>query len=854
MSAFILTFLSFYSIIKSVKLYRKEEKINMICNICKKNPAVIFSSKEENGKRKMEGLCIDCAKKQGINTDEILKAQNSNIPNMNIQLEGLFKNLAESLGNIDGLELDAMAFPDMMNGMNNEDFDDEESDNDDEENTGARPIFAGAIPLGSIFGNLGNFKQQNGNDTSSNGNVIKKVKPEKKKSKNKKKKYLDTFGTNLTFKAATNELDMVIGRDKELQRVIQILNRRTKNNPCLIGEPGVGKTAIIEGLANRIVKGDVPNSLKDKTIWELDMTSLIAGAKYRGEFEERLKAVLKEVKESNGNIIMFIDEIHMIVGSGAMEGAMDAGNMLKPMLGRGEIHCIGATTLNEYRKYIEKDTALERRFQIVRVEEPEESDVIEILNGLKARFEEYHGVTYADDVIPLVIKLCKRYIADRFLPDKAIDVLDEAGARKKIEKNASSSELVAIENELEELIEEKKSLVKNQSYEQAALVRDYVLDVRSKLEDYEKKRKETHGEKMVTAEDICAVVSSMTGIPIKHLSDNEAMRLVHMEDELHKDVIGQKDAVHLIASAVRRNRAGVSSTKRPVGSFIFLGPTGVGKTQLAKSVAKFLFGNESSLIRIDMSDFMEKHNAARLTGAPPGYIGYEDGGVLTEKVRQKPYSVVLLDEIEKAHPDIFNLLLQILEEGELSDNLGHAVNFRNTVIIMTSNAGARKITSEGRVGFASNSVEGLLDYDEIKANAMEELKKIMTPELLNRIDDIVVFNALSHDEIGEILDIQLSELEERLKDRNLDLLVSDKAKEYIIEHGYEPTMGARPLRRIIEHDIEDELSMLLLENQGVENETVFVDFQNDKLCVTFREKIGLYLEKPVAETAEAGEE
>ena len=659
---------------------------------------------------------------------------------------------------------------------------------------------------------------------------------------------LEEFSTDLTALARDNKLDPVIGRSKEIQRVIQILSRRTKNNPVLVGEPGVGKTAIAEGLAQHIISGDVPVGLLKKRILSLDIAAMLAGTKYRGDFEERLKRMIKEIRES-GNVILFVDELHTIIGAGGPEGSMEASNMLKPALGRGELQILGATTVREYRKYFEKDSALERRFQIVRVEEPNDEDVIEILNGIKKKFEAFHGVTYADGTVEAAVKLCRRYIPERFLPDKAIDIIDEAGALKKIERSPEMTELTEIENDLYGVIQEKKLLVEKQDYEQAAIVRDYLIDVKKKLLNHEKKWNSEHAnKKIVTENDICAVISQMTGIPLNHLSEDESLRLVNMERELHNEVIGQDEAVQLISSAVRRSRAGVSSTKRPTGSFIFLGPTGVGKTQLAKSLAKFLFGSDSALIRIDMSDYMEKHNASRLIGAPPGYIGYDDGGVLTEKVRQHPYSVVLFDEIEKAHPDIFNLLLQVLEEGELADSLGHTVNFRNTVIIMTSNAGARKITNEGRAGFGLDERDEILSYKEIKSNAMEELKKIMLPELLNRIDDIVVFSALNREQIGKILDLQLKELSERLSERALELAVTNSARDYIVNNGYDPTMGARPLRRMIEHDIEDELSMLLLENAGAKNETVVVDFDGERLFVRFREKIPS-LSAPMSEPA-----
>ena len=645
--------------------------------------------------------------------------------------------------------------------------------------------------------------------------------------------FLSEFSRDITKIAREEKDDPVVGRSKEIQRIVQVLSRRKKNNPVLIGEPGVGKTAIVEGLAQRIAKGNVPRNLLKKRILSLDLAALIAGTKYRGEFEERMKKMMKEVRDDK-NVILFIDELHTIIGAGGPEGTMDASNMLKPALGRGEIQIIGATTTKEYSRYIEKDSALERRFQTVKVEEPTDDDTVSILEGIKKRYEDFHGIVFDDDVIPAIVKFSRRYIPERFLPDKAIDILDEAGAAKKIQEEAKPAELAEVERSIEKLAAEKRRLVEEQDYERAALVRDKVLELRRKLDLYSEywRNSNLQNRRHVTEQDICRIIGAMTGIPVEQLDSSETKRLVHMEEEMHKSVIGQDEAVHLIAGAVRRSRAGVSSPKHPLGSFIFLGPTGVGKTQLAKALAKFLFGSEEMLVRIDMSDYMEKHNASRLVGAPPGYVGYEEGGVLTEAVRRRPYSVVLLDEIEKAHPDVFNLLLQLLEEGELSDNLGHTVNFRNTVVIMTSNAGARQITSGSRVGFLPSG-EGLLSYDDIKASALGELKKMLSPELLNRIDDVVVFGALTKEEVGRILDIQIKELADRMREQNIIISVKPKAREYLIEHGYEPESGARPMRRLIRREIEDPLSVEILSGEGEKSNSVSVDYANGKLRVKF---------------------
>lgn len=666
------------------------------------------------------------------------------------------------------------------------------------------------------------------------------------------KSFIAEYSRDLTAIAKEGNVDPVVGRDKEILRLVQILSRRTKNNPVLIGEPGVGKTAIVEGLAQRIVKGCVPRNLLKKRILSLDLAALIAGTKYRGEFEERMKRVMKEISDSK-NIILFLDELHTIIGAGGPEGSMDASNMIKPALSRGELQLIGATTIKEYRKYIEKDSALERRFQIIKVQEPSDEDTTQILEGIRKKYEEFHGVVYDPDVIPSIVRFAHRYIPERFLPDKAIDILDEAGAAKKIEEEDRPSELAELEKSIEELGEEKRHLVMEQDYEKAAMVRDKVKALKERLEVFSNYWNENSTAlKHVTEQDICRIISNMTGIPVTQLDNSEAQRLLTMEKELHKEVIGQDEAIRLISSAVRRNRAGVSSLKRPIGSFIFLGPTGVGKTQLAKTLAKFLFGTEDSLIRIDMSDYMEKHNASRLVGAPPGYIGYDEGGVLTEQVRQHPYSVVLLDEIEKAHPDIFNLLLQLLEEGELSDNLGHTVNFRNTVVIMTSNAGAREITGESRVGFSTQN-DGI-SYNEIKSGAMAELKKVMRPEFLNRIDDVVVFNSLSREQVSQILDIQLSELKMRLAEKNYSFALHEKARSFLIEHGYDPAMGVRPMRRFIQNEIEDQLSVLILSGSGEDGDCVVVDKDKNKdaLTVKFRRKkmaIPAPAEKPLIEAS-----
>ncbi len=675
--------------------------------------------------------------------------------------------------------------------------------------------------------------------------------PPKARAGQEKQSFLADYSRDLTRLARDGGSDPVFGRDREIRRMIQILSRRTKNNPVLIGEPGVGKTAIVEGLAQRIAAGAVPRGLLKKRILSLDLAALIAGTKYRGEFEERIKRVMKEVNEDR-DIILFIDELHTIIGAGGPEGTMDASNMLKPALSRGEIQIIGSSTTKEYGRYIEKDPAFERRFQVVRVDEPSDEETVQILNGIKNQYESFHSVIYEDDVVPAVIRLSRRYIPERFLPDKAIDILDEAGAAKKIQEDAKPAELTEIERQIEQLVEEKKLLVQRQDYENAAHVRDKVISLRRKLEIFNNYWNENGAEerRRVSAGDVCSVIGMMTGIPADQLDSAESRRLVDMEKEIHRSVIGQDEAVRKISCAVRRRLAGISSPKRPIGSFVFLGPTGVGKTQLAKALAAFLFGDESSLIRIDMSDYMEKHNASRLVGAPPGYVGYEDGGVLTEQVRRRPYSVVLLDEIEKAHPDVFNLLLQLLEEGELSDNLGHKVNFRNTVIIMTSNAGARQITNEGRVGFSTGS--GVLSYEEIRAGATGELKKLLSPELLNRIDDTIVFSALSRREISQILDIQIAELSARLSEKHLSVTVRPKAREYLVEHGYDPAMGARPMRRLIQREIEDVLASAILSGEGGDRHTAAVDCVSGKLRVRFvkdRQEAAAQIPAPVNNAA-----
>ncbi|MCR5698489.1 MAG: ATP-dependent Clp protease ATP-binding subunit [Treponemataceae bacterium] len=646
-----------------------------------------------------------------------------------------------------------------------------------------------------------------------------------------KKSFIDEYSVDLTQKAREGKIDSIFGREKEIQRVIQILVRRTKNNPVLIGEPGVGKTAIVEGLALKIAKSDVPVFLLNKRILSLDLALLVAGTKFRGEFEERLKKVMKDVTERK-DIILFIDEIHTLIGAGGSEGGMDAANMIKPALSRGEIQCIGSTTTKEYAKYFEKDSSLIRRFQNINVEEPSVSETTEILFGLAPYYEKYHGVKYSSEALKLTALYSQRYISGRFLPDKAIDVMDEAGAVKKIGFNSDPSELEKIEISLAKLKSKKEELVKNQEFEEAADTRDEIARLQKKRDEIalQISENEISSANIVTEQDVCDVISTMTGIPLESLDKNEMARLMNMENEIHKTVIAQDEAVSKISSAIRRSRSGVSSIRRPMGSFIFLGPTGVGKTLLAKTLSKFLFGKENAIVRVDMSDFMEKHSVSRLVGAPPGYIGYEEGGSLTEQIRRNPYSVVLLDEIEKAHQDVFNLLLQILEEGELTDNLGHTVSFRNTVIIMTSNAGVRQISNENRLGFSIDDSQ-VMSYQQIKSSAMSELKRIMSPEILNRVDDVVVFKPLSRSEIFAIMNEQVRELSERLEEKNISIALSKSAKNYLVEHGYEPSMGARPMRRLIQREIEDGIANLIISGKCQSGDLISIECKNGSLSL-----------------------
>ncbi len=647
---------------------------------------------------------------------------------------------------------------------------------------------------------------------------------------------LESFSRNLTDMARNDELDPVIGREKEIERVIQILSRRKKNNPVLIGEPGVGKTAIVEGLAKQIVNVDIPEALYDKKVLALDLASVVAGTKYRGEFEQRMKKILEEIQNSD-DIIIFIDELHSLVGAGSAEGAIDAANILKPALARGEIQCIGATTLDEYKKYIEKDAALERRFKAIDVEEPSIDLSVDILKGLRSKYETHHNVKYTDEALETAVKLSYRYLSDSFLPDNAIDVIDEAGSQAKLNTSMPPEEIRDLEKELDGVQSEKKDAVQAQEFEKAASLRDRERRLKDKLKEKKAEWHEQNGIEtpLVDENDVAKLVSDMSGIPVFKLTEKEQEKLLRLEDEIHTRLVNQDEAVEAVSRAIRRARTGLKDPSRPMGSFMFLGPTGVGKTECAKALAEVLFGDENKMVRVDMSEFMEKHTASRLVGAPPGYVGYEEGGQLTEQVRRNPYSVVLLDEIEKAHNDVYNILLQIFEDGVLSDHIGHEVNFKNTIIIMTSNVGAREITGGGDLGFRAGE-DKALDYDEMKDRAMTEMKRQFNPEFINRLDEIIVFSSLTEENLRDIIDLMLQDVQRRLKDKELSLHVTDPAKDFLIEKGYDPDYGARPLRREIERRIEDSLAESLLHNRFTPGSTIHVAYRDGELIFEERTK------------------
>ena len=782
----------------------------MLCSECNKNPAILFYKKIENGKESLEGYCYDCAKAKGINPNEVLYRQNEilskdnvNLNDMTKQFETIFKDLAENINledieNIDG----AITFENA----------------EDENGDGTGKVSGAAIPLSSLFSNMfgGNSNNNNNNEQELN-NGRKKVKVEKKKNtkQNKKKKFLDTYGTNLTAKAKNNELDIVIGRDNEIRRIIQILNRRSKNNPCLIGEPGVGKTAIAQGLAIRIANQNVPAKLLNKEVYLLDMTAVIAGTQFRGQFESRMKGIIDECKEY-GNIILVIDEIHNIIGAGDGEHSMNAANILKPALSNGEIQLIGTTTLKEYRKYIEKDSALERRFQQVLVEEPTIDDSIGILEGIKKYYEEYHKVKISLDVIRQAVIMSEKYIHDRFLPDKAIDILDEACSRINLE-NKELFTLEKLKQELEQVQAEKEEVIaadSTEDYQKAADLKTRECQLIEQID----KLNETLKPRQLTVQDIANVIESWTKIPVQKITEAETQKLLNLEINLHKRIIGQDEAVSAVSRAIRRNRAGLKSTKRPP-SFIFVGPTGVGKTELAKSLAYEMFGSEDSIIRIDMSEYMESHSTSKLIGAPPGYVGYDDAGQLTDKVKRKPYSIILLDEIEKAHPDVFNILLQVLDDGILTDSQGNSVSFSNTIIIMTSNAGSN--LNNNSIGFGNSMMN--------KNKIMDSLKDVFRPEFLNRVDEIVTFDPLTNEQLLQIVDLMLKDTMKALSDKDIKMNMTKSAKNYILEKGTDIKFGARPLRRAIQRYVEDELSEMILRQQLLDGQTVNIDFVDGNL-------------------------
>ena len=786
----------------------------MICSECKKNPAILFYEKIDNGKTTMEGLCYDCAKKKGIDATEVLAKQQDilskdkiNFADMNKQLESIFKDFAENLDlnnleNIDG----AITFGDLDNDENDDDIDEEKP-----------KITGAAIPLGSIFSNMFAQKNDNGENSSKQENNKKSSKNDKVKDSktNKKKKYLDTYGTNLTNKAKNNQLDIVIGRDKEIQRVVQILNRRSKNNPCLIGEPGVGKTAIAQGLAIKIANQNVPAKLLNKEVYLLDMTAVIAGTQFRGQFESRMKGIIDECKEY-GNIILVIDEIHNIIGAGDGEHSMNAANILKPSLSNGEIQLIGTTTLKEYRKYIEKDSALERRFRQVLVEEPNIDDSIKILEGIKKYYEEYHKVKISTDVIRQTVEMSEKYIHDRFLPDKAIDILDEACSRINLE-NKDLYKLEILNKELAEIQSQKNELAQPENDEDFQKVADLKTQECKLIEDIDSLKKKMKPRNL-TLQDIATVIENWTKIPVKKITEAETQKLLNLETNLHKRIIGQEEAVNAVSRAIRRNRAGLQNEKRPP-SFIFVGPTGVGKTELAKSLAYEMFGSEDSIIRIDMSEYMESHSTSKLIGAPPGYVGYDEAGQLTEKVKRKPYSIILLDEIEKAHPDVFNILLQVLDDGKLTDSQGNTVSFANTIIIMTSNAGSN--LNNNSIGFGKQTVD--------KSKIEDSLKETFRPEFLNRVDEIIIFNSLNKEELLQIVDLMLADTVKALKHKDISFEISDSAKQFILDKGTNIKFGARPLRRAIQRYVEDEISEMILRSEVVDGQTIKVDLKNDVL-------------------------